>query len=114
MNIRTGLRVAAVATAALQVTMSSAFGIGPGSIANQTETVGACVPAEEFPTGHDTLVDINTAPRDWLVWVGIDQVLADKIIGSRPFQTRNELLIRGILPRETYDKVKDRIIARHV
>jgi len=114
MNIRTGLRVVAVATAAFQVAMGPAFGIAAVSIVNQTETLGTCVPAEEFPTGHDNLVDINSAPRDWLLWVGIDQVLADKIIGSRPFQTRNELLIRGILPRETYDKVKDRIIARHV
>ena len=46
--------------------------------------------------------------------MGIDETLAVKIIANRPYQERNDLLNREILPRETYDKVKDRIIARHV
>jgi DNA uptake protein ComE-like DNA-binding protein len=65
-----------------------------------------------MPTGHDNLVDINSAPRDWLVSVGIDETLADKIIDSRPYQSTKDLLEKGILPPATYEMVKDRIIAR--
>ena len=110
MNIRTKLRVCGALIAALPAA-SLAFDLAAPA---EPMSQAACMPAMELPTGHDNLVDINSAPRDWLVWVGIDEALAAKIIGSRPFQTINDLLTKGILPRGTYDKVKDRIIARQV
>jgi len=113
MNIRTKLRVCGIVIAALPAT-SLAFGFDLSAPALEMTPAAACVPAVELPTGHDNLVDINSAPRDWLVWLGFDENLAARIIGSRPFQARTDLLNRGILSRETYDKVKDRIIARHV
>jgi len=112
MNIRTKLRVCGIAIAALPAT-SLAFGFDLSAPAVEM-TPAACMQAMDLPTGHDNLVDINSAPRDWLVWLGLDESVAAKIIGSRPYQERTDLLNRGILPQETYNKVKDRIIARHV
>jgi len=113
MNIKTGFRVLGAISAALPIAAGLAFGIGPAVPAEPTGPP-ACVPAVEVPTGHDNLVDINSAPRDWLVWLGFDESLASKIIANRPYQARKDLLNKGILSRPAYETVKDRIIARHV
>jgi competence protein ComEA len=37
---------------------------------------------------------------------------AERIIRGRPYRAKNQLTQRGILPDETYARIKDRIIAR--
>lgn len=111
MKIRTMLQVIAAAGAVFQATVGQALAMNPAAPMAQT-TPAACMPPMEIPTGHDNLVDINSAPKDWLVWVGIDEALADKLISDRPYRTRTDLLTKGILPPGLYEKVKARIIAR--
>ena len=96
---------------ALQV-VSLALGFETAVPATEMNPTAICAPAFVMPTGHDNLVDINSAPADWLVSVGIDEALAAKIVSSRPYQSKGDLLGRGILPPTIYDMVKDRIIAR--
>ena len=113
MNFRTDLRVLGTAAAVFLAASGLSFGI---NLTAPMEPLGpaSCTPALELPTGHDNLVDINSAPRDWLVWLGIDETLAGQVISQRPYQARTDLLTKGILPREIYDRVKNRIIARQV
>ena len=113
MNIRTWSTSTVTVIVALQ---SAGLALGFQSVlpADVLVPAAACTPAVELPVGHDNLVDINSAPVDWLVWVGIDESLAGKIISSRPYRSTGDLLARGILPPVTYDRIKDRIIARHV
>jgi DNA uptake protein ComE-like DNA-binding protein len=60
------------------------------------------------------IVDINTAPEADIVSVGIDKMLAKKIVEGRPYRNKRELVTRQLLTPEQYDKVKDRIVARRV
>ena len=56
-------------------------------------------------------LDINSGPIEQLKMLpGIDAVQAQKIIDSRPYQKKNELISRKIIPEATYRKIKDRII----
>jgi DNA uptake protein ComE-like DNA-binding protein len=56
-------------------------------------------------------LDINSGSVDQLKTLpGIDGVYAQKIVESRPYQKRDELLSRKIIPEATYKKIKDRII----
>jgi competence protein ComEA len=56
-------------------------------------------------------LDINSASIDQLRTIpGIDAVHAQKIVESRPYQKKDELLSRKIIPEATYKKIKDRII----
>jgi competence protein ComEA len=61
----------------------------------------------------DDLVDINTASAFELDKLpGIGPSYASKIIQNRPYRATNELTDRKIIPRPTYDKIKDMIVAK--
>lgn len=52
----------------------------------------------------DSADSINTMSREELMNVnGIGPVLANKIISSRPYSSRKELVDRGILPQSTFE-----------
>ncbi len=59
----------------------------------------------------DDRIDINAATLEQLKSVpGLGDV-AQKIIAGRPYRTKLDLVKRGIITRELYDKVKQRIVA---
>jgi competence protein ComEA len=56
-------------------------------------------------------LDINSALIDDLkVLPGIHDAYAQKIIAGRPYQKKDDLVLRKIIPEATYNKIKDRII----
>lgn len=61
------------------------------------------------------LIDINTATAAQLQAIpGMGEEYAKRIIAGRPYYAKNQLVRRGILPQDVYDKVKDKIIAHHI
>jgi DNA uptake protein ComE-like DNA-binding protein len=42
---------------------------------------------------------------------GIDAAYAQKIVDNRPYQKKDQLVSRKIIPEGAYNKIKDRIIA---
>ena len=59
------------------------------------------------------LVDINSATEAQLKELpGIGDAYAAKIVQNRPYRVKTDLERKNIIPHATYEKVKDRIIAR--
>jgi competence protein ComEA len=64
-------------------------------------------------SGKSELIDINTASKEQLTKLaGIGDVFAQKIIDGRPYTKKDQLKLKKIIPAETYEKIKDKIIAK--
>jgi DNA uptake protein ComE-like DNA-binding protein len=60
----------------------------------------------------ETLVDINHATVDELLRVpGLTSSWAGRIVRYRPYRTKQDLLDKGIVTSEVYDRIKDFVIA---
>ncbi len=74
--------------------------------AKKAVTTAAATPKAE-------LLDINSATKEQLMNLkGIGKVYSDKIIAGRPYKRKDELLSKNIVPKATYDAIKDLIIAK--
>ena len=74
--------------------------------ASRHPSVGQSVPAP------NARIDINTANLEELMKApGMTRIWAARIIRFRPYRAKNELIDKGIVSNQVYDRIKDYIIA---
>ena len=60
----------------------------------------------------DERVDINRASVAELMKVpGMTSTWAGRIVRFRPYRAKSDLLLRGVLPSDVYDRIKDHVVA---
>ncbi len=94
--------------------LALAFAVAPPTGANaqvSKKTQTSTMSAMSSPMGQ---LDLNTATQDQLKAIpGIGDVYAKRIVAGRPYAVKNQLVSKGILPQNVYNKIKDQVTAHH-
>src|SRR5207245_2087249 len=70
-------------------------------------------PEQKAPPAAKKELDINSASADELKALkGIREADAKKIVENRPYKSTDELVQKKVVPKATYDKIKDQIVAK--
>jgi len=70
----------------------------------------APAPQPAAPSAGVAPVNVNTAsPSDLVLFLGLTKDMAERVVANRPYRIKGELVAKNIMPKATFDLLKDRI-----
>lgn len=70
----------------------------------------SAVPPPAAPSAGVAPVNVNTAsPSDLVLFLGLTKDMAERVVANRPYKIKGELVAKNIMPKATFDLLKDRI-----
>jgi cell division protein FtsB len=67
-------------------------------------------PAMKAPQPMASAMNVNKASAgDMVLVLGLSKDVADRIVTNRPYRVKGELVAKNVVPKETFDIIKDRI-----
>jgi DNA uptake protein ComE-like DNA-binding protein len=62
------------------------------------------------PQPMASAMNVNKASAgDMVLVLGLPKDVADRIVTNRPYRVKGELVAKNVVPKETFDMIKDRI-----
>lgn len=87
----------------------SVTGTLPPAASSPTPPPMGAPPAMNAP-GASSTVNLNKATAgDMVLALGLSKDMADRIVANRPYRVKGELVAKNVVPKETFDMIKDRI-----
>jgi DNA uptake protein ComE-like DNA-binding protein len=67
-------------------------------------------PTAAAPAAASAAMNVNKASAsDMVLFLGLKKDEADRIVTNRPYRVKGELVAKNVVPKETFDMIKDRI-----
>ncbi|MDH4083467.1 MAG: hypothetical protein OEV99_11410 [Nitrospira sp.] len=83
---------------------------GSVQAATLTPKQGGSGTASVAPAATSASMNINkVSANDMILFLGLKQDEADRIVNNRPYRVKGELVAKNVVPKETFDLIKDRI-----
>jgi DNA uptake protein ComE-like DNA-binding protein len=84
------------------------LGMEPAPPAGKAPPAAMSQPAA--PSAGIAPVNVNTAsPSDLVLFLGLTKDMAERVVANRPYKIKGELVAKNIMPKATFDLLKDRI-----
>ena len=85
--------------------------VTPSAPSSSSAPAGApAIPAMTAPQPMPSSMNVNKASAGDLVLVlGLSKDVADRIVTNRPYRLKGELVAKNVVPKETFDLIKERI-----
>lgn len=97
--------------------LAVSYGLAAGHVGSAWGFAQAAAPstASHSAPAPDARIDINSASLDELMKApGMTRTWAARIVRYRPYRAKNELLDKGVVSDEVYERIKDYVIAHHI
>ena len=91
-----------------------ALGLGGGTTPAWAQPKDPAKPEQKAPpAAKKEQLDINSASADELKALkGVGEANAKKIVENRPYKSKDELVEKKVVPKATFDMIKDQIVAK--
>ena len=103
-----------ILVALLALVLMSSFAVAQATGSPTPQASKSAKPsAPSNATAKTDLMDINSASKEQLATLpGIGDAYSQKIIDGRPYAKKTDLVQKKVIPQATYNKIKDKIIAK--
>jgi DNA uptake protein ComE-like DNA-binding protein len=87
---------------------SSAGTVSPSATLSPSRAPSVAAPSA--PAAASAAMNINkVSASDLVLFLGLKKDEADRIVSNRPYRVKGELVAKNVVPKETFDMIKDRI-----
>ncbi len=94
-------------------TLAPSMQPAPPASASAPPTMASPPPTSRPPNGTQSpgaIMNVNRASSSEMVLLlGLPKDVAERIVSNRPYKVKGELVAKNVVPKETFDMIKDRI-----